>query len=481
MTLELVARTDKRSSELSAPNDHHVVQFYQDDQFLATTVARFIGAGLVANEPVIVMATEAHRAAFTAELRARAVDVDLACASGQLILLDARETLARFMVDDRPDWDRFRATVGALLDSARRGRDAKNVRAYGEMVDLLWRDGNRDGAIQLEELWNALGRIYSFELLCAYVLDNFYKEADRTDFEKICSLHSHARPTERFIGIEDEAARLREITLLQQRALALHNEVERRRNVERELRAAQGRLTDFVENAAVPLHWVGSDGKILWANKAELDMLGYGAEQYIGRDIAEFHVDRAAIDDIIARLSRHETLHEYPARLRAKDGSIRHVLIDSNALIENGVFVHTRCFTRDVTDRMKAEENARHQETLLRDFTRKHAAEGQLRESEMRMRLLIDSIRDYAIFMLDITGHVSTWNPGRRALQGLQGRRDHRLPLLRVLSRVGRQGGQVRARAARRRADGPLRGRRLARAQGRHALLGQRGHQRRAW
>ena len=418
MTLELVARADKESSTLSGADEHHVVQFYEDDQFLAKTVAKFIGAGLVADEPVIVIATEAHRAAFTTELRARAVDVDRACAGGQLILLDARETLAHFMIDDKPDWDRFRVTIGAVIDSACRGRKAQRVRAYGEMVDLLWRDGNRDGAIQLEELWNDLGRVYSFELLCAYVLDNFFKEGDREQFEKICGLHSHARPTERFIDIENDAEKLREITLLQQRALALQNEVVRRRSVESELRAAQHRLTDFVENAVVPLHWVGGDGKILWANKAELELLGYSAEEYVGRDIAEFHVDRAVIDDILARLSAHETLREYPTRLRAKDGSIRHVLLDSNAFFENGVFVHTRCFTRDVTARMHAEENARQKETLLRDFTSKHAAEEKLRESENRMRLLIDSIRDYAIFMLDVNGNVSTWNPGAERFKG---------------------------------------------------------------
>ena len=419
MTSELAARVDASSASPSA-GERHVVQFYQNDRFLAETVAKFVGSGLVAGEPVLVIATPAHRDKFTAELRARAVDVDRACVSGQLVMLDARETLGRFMVDGSPDWDRFRFTIGSLIDQVRRDAGATRVRAYGEMVDLLWRDGARDAAIRLEQLWNDLGRVYQFELLCAYVLDHFFKEGDRAQFEKICALHSHSRPTERFVGIEDEAGRMQEVSSLQQRALALQNEVERRKKVESELRAAQKRLTDFVENAVVPLHWVAGDGTILWANKAELDMLGYTADEYVGRHIAEFHADPDIITDILGRLSCQQTLREYPARLRAKDGSIRYVLIDSNVLVEDGKVVHTRCFTRDITDRKLAEENAQHKETLLRDYTSKHAAEEKLRQSENRMRLLIDSIRDYAIFMLDAGGHVSTWNPGAERFKGYQ-------------------------------------------------------------
>ena len=115
-------------------------------------------------------------------------------------------------------------------------------------------------------------------------------------------------------------------------------------------------LRDFFENAAVGLHWVAADGTVLWANKAELDLLGYTAEEYIGHHIAEFHTDDAAIQDILQRLSANETLHSYEARLKSKDGSIRHVLISSNVLWKDGKFLHTRCFTRDITERKQAEE-----------------------------------------------------------------------------------------------------------------------------
>src|SRR5688500_7963910 len=89
-------------------------------------------------------------------------------------------------------------------------------------------------------------------------------------------------------------------------------------------------INDFFENAALPLHWVGPDGTIIRANKYELDSLGYAREEYEGHSIAEFHVDQDVIEDILSRLKRGETLVDYEARMVAKDGSIRHVLINSN-------------------------------------------------------------------------------------------------------------------------------------------------------
>ncbi|PAP95456.1 PAS domain S-box protein [Mesorhizobium wenxiniae] len=107
---------------------------------------------------------------------------------------------------------------------------------------------------------------------------------------------------------------------------------------------------DFFENGAIALHLVNADGIILHANKAELDLLGYPAEQYVGRHIAEFYPDRDAIEDILTRLASGEKIARYPARLRTSDGSIKHVELTSSGNFLNGKLINTRCFTVDVSD-----------------------------------------------------------------------------------------------------------------------------------
>jgi PAS domain S-box-containing protein len=113
-------------------------------------------------------------------------------------------------------------------------------------------------------------------------------------------------------------------------------------------------LKDYFENAAIGIHWVNSDGIILWANPAELRMLGYSEEEYVGRHISEFHASPFAINDILHRLKCRESLKNYDTDLVCKDGSIRHATINSTVLWEGETFLHTRCFTIDVTERRRA-------------------------------------------------------------------------------------------------------------------------------
>ena len=164
------------------------------------------------------------------------------------------------------------------------------------------------------------------------------------------------------------------------------------KEAEEALRQREEELTDFFENAALGLHWVGPDGTILRVNKAELDLLGYTREEYLGRNISEFHADRNVIDDILQRLTRNETLHSYEARLRCKDGSIRHVLISSNVRRENGEFKHTRCFTRDISERKKFEDELREQAETLETVNRI----GQLLTAELDQQKLVQAVTDAA-------------------------------------------------------------------------------------
>ena len=133
----------------------------------------------------------------------------------------------------------------------------------------------------------------------------------------------------------------------------------RQKQVEEQLRQKQLELTDFFENASEGLHWVGPDGTILWANQAELDMLGYDREEYIGHKMADFFADSVIAENIRERLASDQPVQEYEARLRCKDGSVKHVLISSTIYRENGKFIHTRSFTRDITERKQMEEMLR--------------------------------------------------------------------------------------------------------------------------
>jgi PAS domain S-box-containing protein len=146
---------------------------------------------------------------------------------------------------------------------------------------------------------------------------------------------------------------------------------------------------DFFENGAIGLHLVGHDGTILRANKAELDMMGYTADQYVGRNIADFHADAPTISDILRRLTAGEKLDKYPARLRTRDGSIRDVLITSSVRFADGQFVNTRCFTIDVTDAKKAQD--------------------MLAEREAHFSQLLDAL-PAAIYTTDARGIITYYN-----------------------------------------------------------------------
>ena len=169
---------------------HHAVQFYGDEESLFTTVSGFLSQGFVDGHPGILIGTPSHRAAILDHLRGRFIDVDTAQKSGNLIVLDAEETLDLVMVQGMPDQHRFDDTVGKLIGEVLDGREDKVlIRAYGEMVDVLWKQRKPDAAIRLEMLWNRLAQRYGFALLCGYAMGNFYKQTK--GFEAVCGQHTH--------------------------------------------------------------------------------------------------------------------------------------------------------------------------------------------------------------------------------------------------------------------------------------------------
>ncbi|HYU14545.1 MAG TPA: GAF domain-containing protein, partial [Candidatus Acidoferrum sp.] len=356
----------------------HIVQFCETDDVLCGLVGDYLAAGLDNGEAVVVIATEPHRESFRRGLRARGAEVDRAYASGRLCFLDAAETLSDFMVDDMPDWERFQGVVGGAIKRCRTRNRRARVRAYGEMVDLLWREGNEKAAIRLEELWNDLSKSQGMSLAIAYVVGGFYKEGQAdghpATLHQLCRKPSqgHLCPAEpaRPATNAGAARRTGPIGVSARRARRLAAEIEHRKGIEKALRASlrdlrhaqealresQQELQDFVDNAAEGMEWLGRDGTILWANRAQLDLLGYGRDEYIGHPIAEFRADRETVDDFFERLARDASLRDYEARVRCKDGSMKYVLVDANVFRKEGAFVHTRCFTRDITSRKRSHD-----------------------------------------------------------------------------------------------------------------------------
>jgi hypothetical protein len=155
----------------------HAVKFYETRESLCRLVAGFLADGLIAHEPSLVVATAEHRAGIVAELGARQFDVHRLQEAGDLLIIDASEMLADFMVDGMPDAERFAGTARTAIERLCAGRTGCTVRAYGEMVDVLWKAGQDVAAIRLEMLWNKLAMSHDFSLLCGYAMGNFYKDA----------------------------------------------------------------------------------------------------------------------------------------------------------------------------------------------------------------------------------------------------------------------------------------------------------------
>jgi anti-sigma regulatory factor (Ser/Thr protein kinase) len=166
----------------------HVVQFYEDDGELARSLARYLGSAIADGGVALAITTEAHGHLLESELDNAGLDPAECRLSGSLILLDAAATMSQFIDEGTVDHDRFRRVVGSVV---RRAADTGTpIRAFGEMVALLWEAGNVPAAIELERAWNALAQELPFALVCGYRSESVQGDELADALETVCHLHT---------------------------------------------------------------------------------------------------------------------------------------------------------------------------------------------------------------------------------------------------------------------------------------------------
>lgn len=170
----------------------HFVQIYEADGVFMDTLAGFIGGALSQGDGAVVIATPGHRQELDRRLTIMGLHVDRAKSADQFLSLDAEETLAKFMIDGWPDEDKFADVVRNILQRA--AGDGRKVRAFGEMVALMWAHGYHAATVRLEHLWHHLCQRESFALFCAYPKSGFTENPSES-IARVCAEHSRVFPT----------------------------------------------------------------------------------------------------------------------------------------------------------------------------------------------------------------------------------------------------------------------------------------------
>lgn len=368
MPARSTAKKKSEASRTQTPKEtphRHSVQFYTDDKFLIDTLSRFIGSALGAGDTAVVIATEEHRRQLAERLSAHGLDLKRSVELGRYVAMDAAETLARFMEQGRPNEARFAELVGGVITRAREAAQKKgdsSVALFGEMVALLWEQGNTEGALRLEQIWNQIAQSHSFSLVCAYPLRGFYREEDSAAFRRICHEHSEVLPAENYrLAPEDERRRL--VAECQLEARALQSEAGQRKDTQ----LAAARFAAIVESSEDAIISKDLNGIITSWNEAAERIFGYQAEEIVGKSILtiippELHGDEDMILDRIRHGIRIE--HFETVRLTKSGERIDVSLTVSPVKDATGRIIGAAKIARDITERRRQEEALRRAEKL---------------------------------------------------------------------------------------------------------------------
>jgi len=284
----------------------HFVQLYDSDSYLTESVCDFIGTGLLHGEEAVVIATRAHRESLEIALSRKGLDLTAARVEGRYLTLDAASTLSGFMVDGDIDFALLEKTIADF--GARRTNEGRPLRIYGEMVALLWKDGNVSASIRLEDFWNSLLDVQPVKLMCGYPIQSFSREADTESFNDVCDRHSSVLPTESFTRLSSPKEQLLAVARLQQRITADETERTGMKLEQMKLEDALERLKelDRIRNdfVAMVVHDIRTPNAVVGAFleilRKDWDTLGSERiDELLGRAIANTtHVTRL-VDDIL--------------------------------------------------------------------------------------------------------------------------------------------------------------------------------------
>jgi PAS domain S-box-containing protein len=317
----------------------HLVHFYDDESALHDSVAEFLGSGLDADHAAVVIATDAHWRAFSERLEARGHRVEHAIDSGRIHILEARPLLESLMREGMPDATRFEERVNEILDRATQANDGRPVRLYGEMVDLLCRDGSAEAAVEVERLWGQLGHRRPFRLFCGYLMESF-EQVDSKVFARICAEHSEVVfPKAR----RDWHAHLRSIS-----------DLERRRKEAEGFRL----LVESVKDYAI--YMLDPHGVVSTWNAGAERIKGYTAKEIVGSHFSRFYppseIAAGKCEMELERAAMDGRFEDEGYRVR-KDGSRFWANVVITALRdEKGTLVGYAKVTRDLTERRRAEQ-----------------------------------------------------------------------------------------------------------------------------
>jgi PAS domain S-box-containing protein len=342
----------------------HVVYFYQESDSLLEALCDFVGPALRAGNGAVVIATRIHREGLQRRLLARGLDTQRASKQGRYVVLDATEILSKIMVDGMPERTRFFEIVGGTIARTRallKG-PVPEIAAFGEMVSLLWTEGKIEAAIRLEQLWNELGKRYSFSLRCAYPVANFRGESHAQPLMRVCAEHTAV-----VLDENDKSFSAAETKI------ALRRSEERFRL-----------LVDAVQDYAIFM--LDAQGYVSTWNSGAERIKGYRISEIIGKHFSVFYPEeevRAGKPQRELKIAAKEgRLEDEGWRLR-KDGSRFWANVIITALRdESGKLIGFGKVTRDFTEIMQANE------ALRREIGDKTEIECRLHESERSLRQL---------------------------------------------------------------------------------------------